>query len=139
MTIKFKKVLYLLLGFVTLFLGTLGVILPLLPTTPFLLLSAFFFMRSSKKLYDWLLNHRFLGIYIYSYITFRAIDLKTKIYAITLLWISLTVSMILLQNILVTIGLLVIGLSVTIHLLSLNTLSKKEMVVRRKNAQLQMQ
>lgn len=133
---KLKKILYISLGFITLSLGILGIILPLLPTTPFLLLSAFFFMRSSKKLYYWLLNHRFLGIYIYSYITFKAIDLKTKIYAISLLWITLTISMIMLQNIYLSVVLMIIGLSVTIHLLSLKTLSKKEMIVKRKNTTL---
>lgn len=129
---KLKKTIYIFLGFITLSLGVLGIILPLLPTTPFLLLSAFFFMRSSKKLYDWLLNHRFLGIYIYSYITFKAIDLKTKIYAISLLWISLFISMILLQNIYLGILLMIVGFGVTIHLLSLKTLSKKEMIIQRK-------
>jgi len=130
---KLKKTLYLFLGFLTLFLGILGILLPLLPTTPFLLLSAFFFMRSSKKLYHWLLNHRFLGIYIYSYITFKAIDLKTKIYSITLLWITLTISMIILQNIYLSVLLIVIGIGVSIHLLSLRTLSKKEMIIKRNN------
>mgnify|MGYP000271260849 CR=1 FL=1 len=129
---KFKKIFYISLGFITLSFGILGIILPLLPTTPFLLLSAFFFMRSSKKLYDWLLNHRFLGIYIYSYITFKAIDLKTKIYAISLLWISLVISMIILQNIYLSILLMIVGFGVSIHLLSLKTLSKKEMIIQRK-------
>lgn len=129
---KFKKIFFISLGFITLLFGILGIILPLLPTTPFLLLSAFFFMRSSKKLYDWLLNHRFLGIYIYSYITFKAIDLKTKIYAISLLWISLVISMIILQNIYLSILLMIVGFGVSIHLLSLKTLSKKEMIIQRK-------
>ncbi|MGS0972785.1 MAG: YbaN family protein [Candidatus Izemoplasmataceae bacterium] len=129
---KFKKIFFISLGFITLSFGILGIILPLLPTTPFLLLSAFFFMRSSKKLYDWLLNHRFLGIYIYSYITFKAIDLKTKIYAISLLWISLVISMIILQNIYLSILLMIVGFGVSIHLLSLKTLSKKEMIIQRK-------
>jgi len=134
---KLKKYLYISLGTLCIIIGSIGIILPLLPTTPFLLLSAFFYLRSSKKLFHWLLNHKILGIYIYSYINYHAIDLKTKITSISLLWITLSISMIIVNLIYLTIILICIGLAVTIHLLMLKTLSKNEMLIRRKQKSLQ--
>jgi len=128
---KMTKVLFIFLGSLFFVLGAIGVILPLLPTTPFLLLSAYFYLRSSEKLYNWLLNHRLFGLYIYSYIHFRAIDLKTKVTAISMLWITLIISMIIVQKLWVSLLLVAIGLSVTLHLLSLKTMSKKSMTEAR--------
>lgn len=128
---KLKKTLFVSLGTFSLILGSIGIVLPLLPTTPFLLLSAFFYLRSSKKLYHWLINHRILGLYIHSYITYKAIDLKTKIFSIGLLWITLVMSMVIVGRLYVTLLLIVIGLCVTIHLLRLKTMSKKEMRFRK--------
>jgi uncharacterized membrane protein YbaN (DUF454 family) len=56
-----KRLLYLFFGFLCLFLGVIGIFLPILPTTPFALLAAFFFSRSSEKLHAWLLNQKHLG------------------------------------------------------------------------------
>ena len=129
---KLKKALFISLGTISLALGSIGIFLPLLPTTPFLLLSAFFYLRSSKKLYNWLLNHRIFGVYIYGYIHYHAIDIKTKITALSLLWITLTISMVIIGKMYVIIILLFIGLSVTIHLLSLKTMSKQQIILKRK-------
>ena len=129
---KVKKYLFIILGSICLVLGSVGIILPLLPTTPFLLLSAFFYLKSSQKLYDWLLNHKIFGIYIYSYINYHAIDLKAKITSLSLLWITLVISMVLIEKLLVTVILIIIGFSVTFHLLTLKTMSKDEMVLKRR-------
>lgn len=138
MKIKLKKYLYISLGTLSLILGSIGIVLPLLPTTPFLLVSAFFYLRSSRKLYDWLLNHKLFGIYIYSYINYHAIDLKTKIASISLLWITLSISMVIVNNIYLTLLLTTIAIAVSTHLLMLKTLSKKEMVIRIKESQYQL-
>lgn len=108
-------------GFLSLALGVIGIFVPLLPTTPFLLLAAFCFLRSSKKLYDWLIHHRVFGKYIYHYLKYRAVTLKTKIGAMIFLAASLTLSIILIAKIPVTVVLLIVGVSVSIHILSLKT------------------
>lgn len=124
---KLIKYMLIIVGVLSLGLGTIGIILPLLPTTPFLLLSAFCFMKSSVRLHDWLIGHKILGRYIYNYITYHAIPKKTKVISILLLWLSLTVSILLVQKALVTIILIIIGLAVSVHLLTLKSLESKEL------------
>ena len=70
-------------------LGVVGAFLPVLPTTPFLLLSAALFMRSSDRLYQWLMNHRHLGTYIRNFRENKAIPLRVKIVSVSMVWITL--------------------------------------------------
>ena len=78
-----------LLGCFFLALGVVGAFLPVLPTTPFLLLSAALFMRSSERLYQWLVNHRLLGTYIRNFRENKAIPLRVKIISVSMVWITL--------------------------------------------------
>ncbi|MFH5880925.1 MAG: YbaN family protein [Candidatus Izemoplasmataceae bacterium] len=128
---KSKRILFIFLGSLFLTLGTIGIILPLLPTTPFLLLTGYFYAKSSDRLYQWLIHHKVFGIYIYSYITYKAIDIKTKIGAIILLWTTLSLSSYMMYNLYLTMLLGIIGLGVTTHLLMLKTLSKEVMIKKR--------
>ncbi len=114
-----KKYLFILLGSLALALGILGLVLPLLPTTPLLLLAAFFYVRSSKKLYNWLINHRVFGPYIYDYIKYRAIKKNAKISSILFLWLTLFLSMWLVSKAIVTVILFAVGVGVSLYLLSL--------------------
>ena len=72
-------------GMTSLGLGIIGIVLPLLPTTPFLLLSAACFMRSSPRLYAQLLNHRWLGPYIRTWREGRGIPMRAKLLGITMI------------------------------------------------------
>ena len=83
------KILLITLGSLSLVLGVIGIFIPLLPTTPLLLLSAWCYFRSSEKLYLKLINSKHLGAYIRNFRENKVIPLKTKIYIISLLWISL--------------------------------------------------
>ena len=76
-------------GLLALGLGILGIFLPVLPTTPLLLLAAALFLRSNKGLYDWLLNHPKLGPYIRNFMEHKAIPLKIKVISVSLVWITL--------------------------------------------------
>ena len=82
------KTLYIALGTLSLALGILGIFLPLLPTTPFLLLTAALYFKSSPRLYNWLLNHKHLGPYIRNFRENKAIPLRAKIISISLMWHS---------------------------------------------------
>lgn len=79
-------------GWLSVVLGVIGIFLPVLPTTPFLLLAAACFMRSSKRFYLWLINHRRLGPWIVDYLEGQGIPLKGKVYAISLMWLSIGLS-----------------------------------------------
>lgn len=117
-----KKPLFLLLGGLFTGLAFLGIFLPLLPTTPFLLLAAFFFFRSSPKWYDWLLNHRLFGKYLKDYMENRSISWRVKLFTLVLLWGTISsTALFVVRHPLVKIGLLIIALGVTIHIMWLKT------------------
>ncbi len=122
-----KKVLLISAGSLALFLGILGIFLPVLPTTPFLLLSAACYMRSSERLYTWLIHHKVLGLYIRSYIEHRAVTVKAKVVSISMLWLAILSSVLFFISLLwLRILLLLIACGVTLYLLSLKTLTGDE-------------
>lgn len=85
---------YLLLGigWLSIVLGVIGIFVPLLPTTPFLLLAAACFMRSSPRFYHWLVQHPKLGPWVHDYLDGQGIPLRGKVYAISLMWSSIALS-----------------------------------------------
>ena len=76
-------------GLISLGLAILGIFLPVLPTTPLLLLSAALFLRSHKGLYDWLMNHPKLGPYIQNFMIHKSIPLKIKVLSVSMVWLTL--------------------------------------------------
>ena len=103
-------------------LGLIGIALPILPTTPFLLLAAFCYARSSKRFYDWLLNHRWFGEYIRDYQEGRGIPLKAKVMGLSLLWFTIMLSVIFFVPIFyVDVILIIIAMLVSAHILNLPT------------------
>jgi len=84
-----KKTLLLACGTLCVALATLGIFLPVLPTTPFLLLAAACYAKSSQRFYNWLLTNRWFGRYIENYRQGRGITLRHKIITIALLWLTI--------------------------------------------------
>jgi uncharacterized membrane protein YbaN (DUF454 family) len=122
-----KKYLLIFLGSLSLALGVAGVLIPILPTTPFLLLASFCYLRSSSRMHNWLFKHKIFGSYIYSYLKYKAISKKTKIYSIIFLWASLLISILLIPSLHFKIILFLVGLGVTIHFMTLKTMSGNEL------------
>lgn len=117
------KVTLILTGSISLGLGIIGIVLPLIPTTPLLLLAAACFVRSSDKLYDWLLNHRWFGTYIRNFREQRGIPLKAKVLGVTMLWVSIIYSaFFVVPLVAVRILLLLVAAYFTWYMLSLKTL-----------------
>ncbi len=116
-----KKYLLIIAGIISLSLGVMGMFLPVLPTTPFLLLAAGCFLRSSKRLYDWLLNHRRLGTYIKDFLLYKAISKRLKIVSVSTLWITILFSVIVVKIIAIKILLILIAIAVTAHILHFKT------------------
>tara|TARA_B100001142_G_scaffold231027_1_gene229182 strand:+ start:1533 stop:1952 length:420 start_codon:yes stop_codon:yes gene_type:complete len=84
---KLVRILFVFIGSIFVGLAVIGIFLPGLPTTPFLILAAYFYIRSSKKLYDWLINNKILGIYIKGYLSGKGMPLRAKIISLIFMWI----------------------------------------------------
>ena len=119
---KYLRTFLITAGTLFIILGVLGIFLPIVPTTPFLLLAIACYSRSSKKLYDKLVNHRLLGIYLRNYSEGYGIPWYMKIITVLLLWVSIVYSIsYILSNPVVKAVMLLIALGVTIHVLSIKT------------------
>ncbi len=119
------KLLLIIFGTISLALGIMGVFLPLLPTTPFLLLAAALYFRSSPRLYDWLLSHKHLGPYIRNFRENKAIPLHVKIVSVSLVWITLLYcTFFVVEHLLLKVFFMVLASAVTYHILSYKTLKQ---------------
>ena len=104
-------------GTILIGISIIGIFLPILPTTPFLLLAAALYAKSSKRFYGWLINNRVLGRYIKNYREGKGIPLKIKIIAISILLITIGYSVIFAIDILwVRILLVIIAIGTTVHI-----------------------
>ncbi len=112
-----RKYIYIVMATLCVVMATLGMFLPILPTTPFLLLAIWLYMRSSKKGVKMILSNRRLAPYVYSYFSRNGIEPAVLRRILLTLWITLGVAMVLYRDRLpVVIILLVCGIGVTIHL-----------------------
>ena len=84
---KLVRLLFVFIGSIFVGLAVIGIFLPGLPTTPFLILAAYFYIRSSNKLYNWLINNKILGIYIKGYLSGKGMPLRAKIISLIFMWI----------------------------------------------------
>lgn len=87
-----KRWLFISAGLTCVALGVLGIFVPLMPTTPFLLLAAFFFSKSSPRFLHWLLHNRWFGPYIRNYREGRGMPLRAKIVTLGLMWVTMSVT-----------------------------------------------
>lgn len=119
------RILYIVLGSLSLALGVAGIFLPLLPTTPFLLLTAALYFKGSPQLYNWLINHKHLGSYIRNFRENKAIPLRVKIISVSLVWITILYCVFAVVDPLwLKILLLCIAAGVSYHILSFKTLKQ---------------
>ena len=127
-TLSPMKLILIALGCIFLALAVLGVFLPLLPTTPFLLLASACFARSSERLHQWLRNHGALGRYLTDFEDGRGIPLRGKVLALGLMWPSMVYSMYRVPYIGLKVMLFLIACGVTIYLLRLPTTPRPDTV-----------
>ena len=119
--IKVKYIL-IIIGSISVVLGTIGVFLPLLPTTPFLLLAASCFIKSSDRLYQRLIDHKWFGKYIKDYRDGKGIPIQTKVIALFMLWGTILYSVVLIiPFVAIKVLLILIASTVTIHILRIKT------------------
>lgn len=104
-------------------LGVIGIFIPILPTTPFLLLAAFCYARSSDRFYQWLLTNRWFGAYLTNYREGRGMALRDKLLTLTALWLAIGSSVAFaVPSLWGKAALTLIALAVTVHLARIKTL-----------------
>jgi uncharacterized membrane protein YbaN (DUF454 family) len=117
---RISRILWNVAGSFFLSLGIVGIAIPLLPTTPFLLLAAACYLRGSERMYKWMLTNRYFGSYLRNYRQGRGMPWRVKIATVSLLWIVIGFSAIVVtDNMIVRIVLLVVALGVSIHILTI--------------------
>ena len=119
---KLVRLLWNAVGTFFLALGLIGIPLPLLPTTPFLLIAVACYLRGSTRMYNWMMINRYFGSYLKDYMEGNGLTLRTKIVAVLALWGVIAFSAVFAtENAIIRVGLLAVALGVTIHLLTLKT------------------
>ena len=121
-----KKALLVAAGSICIVLAVLGVFLPLLPTTPFLLLASACYVRSSERLHGWLMGNRLLGGYIRNFKERRGIPVRAKVTTVILLWLPLLYSVYRLDILWLELGLVLMGLVWSILIFRMKTLKDGE-------------
>lgn len=117
--------LFIIIGFISLTLGIIGVFVPLLPTTPFLLLTATLFFKASPRLYQRLIQNRWCGKIIENYQKGKGVPIQMKIYALLILWGSILSTVFFLENhLLVKLFLLLIASAVSVHIIFLKSIKE---------------
>ncbi|MCA1012243.1 YbaN family protein [Halobacillus halophilus] len=123
---QFTNILLIIIGTISLILGVLGIVLPLLPTTPFLLLTAACYVRSSDRLYNWLMTNKWFGSYIENYKAGRGIPLKAKVSVLIMIWSSMLYSAFFIApNLLLRIGFIFGACFFTVVISLMKTLRKE--------------
>jgi uncharacterized membrane protein YbaN (DUF454 family) len=130
---KLKKSLLVSSGTLALIIGVIGIFLPVLPTTPFLLLAAYCYARSSLKLYQALLDNRVFGTFLKNYMEGKGMNVSYKALMLVLLWLVMGATIAFAtHSTVLRITLAVVATGVTIHILSLKTISGQRKLNLRK-------
>lgn len=108
------KIFFNIVGFIALGLAIIGIPLPLVPTTPFLLLAAACFMRGSDRMHDWMTQNPLFGKYLRDFEEKKGVTLRVKVFAIMLMWLWLIASMYFVPPFIIPLSL--IGLGVTAYM-----------------------
>lgn len=107
-------------GTLSLAIGVIGIVVPILPTTPFVLIAAACYMRGSKRMYDWMIANRYVGGYLRDYMEGRGVSARAKATSVVVLWLLIAFSIsFATDSATVRIVLLAVAVAVTVHLVTL--------------------
>lgn len=123
---RFKRVFYFVMGVVSVIMGIIGIFLPVWPTTIFIIVAAWFFVRSSEKYYQILIRNKMFGKMIRNYREYRGIESKARIKSLFMMYLTLGISMYFVDILWVRLLLVAVGIGVTWHLIALKTLTDEE-------------
>lgn len=126
------RILFIVLGFIFLGVGAVGIVVPILPTTPFLLLASFFFAKGSKRFHDWFLSTKLYKRYLESFVKSRAMTLKGKLTILIPVSCMLIITFILVDNIYARIVLVILFISKYVYFFTqIRTVSEEELIKMR--------
>jgi uncharacterized membrane protein YbaN (DUF454 family) len=110
------RAMYLAAGSLSLALGIVGIVLPVLPTTPFLILAAWCYARGSERCYRWLLTNRVFGRHLSDYLCGRGVSWRVKAGALVLLWVAIALSAVFaVESLWARVLLVVVAVGVSVH------------------------
>jgi uncharacterized membrane protein YbaN (DUF454 family) len=119
---RITKPIFAIMGTLFLGLGAIGIFLPLLPTTPFLLLAAACYLRGSERLHNWMMHNRVFGEFIKNYLGGKGISLRHKTFTLMLLWLMISYSILyMMENLVLQTFVFLIALAVSFHIITLPT------------------
>ena len=122
------RILFIVLGFIFLGVGAVGIVVPILPTTPFLLLASFFFAKGSKRFHDWFLSTKLYKRYLESFVKSRAMTLKGKLTILIPVSCMLIITFIFVDNIYARIVLVILFISIYVYFFTqIRTVSEEEL------------
>tara|TARA_B100001123_G_C15183893_1_gene976486 strand:+ start:620 stop:991 length:372 start_codon:yes stop_codon:yes gene_type:complete len=114
-----KRTFFLLLGWLCVCLAFIGIFLPGIPTTPFLLVALWAFAKSSKRFHSWLLNHKKFGPILQNWESHKVVPRKAKILMVILQIAAIVILHYSLNNIIITIGVAILLMCVALYVISL--------------------
>ncbi len=122
---NFKRVLWVVGGSLSLAIGLIGIIIPLLPTTPLVILAAFCFGKSSPALHHWLVTNRYFGRYIADYQSGKGVPIRIKLFAVLIVWTSVLFTLTVIPLFYVKLFMIGVALFVTIFIFTSPLLKEK--------------
>ncbi|SHM92587.1 YbaN family protein [Gracilibacillus kekensis] len=121
-----KRTLWLIGGSISLIIGLIGIIVPLLPTTPLVILAAFCFGKSSKALHQWLVTNKYFGKYLADYQSGKGVPIRIKLFAVIIVWTSVLFTLTVIPLFYVKVFMIGVALFVTIFISTSPLLKKKK-------------
>lgn len=133
---KIRQAILIILGIFATAIGAIGIFIPILPTTPFIIAAALCFSGSSDRMYKWLSQSSYFGEFITNYQNGTGVSKKTKVTSIIFLWLLLPISMYFMRNnMLILIVLMIVGICVTAHIILLRGRNEKIPPCNRESSQ----
>ena len=127
------KVVLIILGFISMGIGIVGIVTPILPTTPFLLLASFFFAKGSKRFHDWFISTKIYKKYLESFVQSKAMTLKNKFTILLAVSCMLIITFIFVNNLYARLVLVILFIVKYLYFFTqIRTISKEETEIKKK-------
>lgn len=126
------KVVLIILGFISMGIGIVGIVAPILPTTPFLLLASFFFAKGSKRFHNWFISTKIYKKYLESFLQSKAMTLKNKLTILLPVSLMLIITFIFVNNLHARIVLVILFIGKYLYFFTqIRTIAKEETGIKK--------